>query len=155
LSADKIQKRMKNWIQVTFVRCGMEKVIFRQTLIAPPERAWLCHVEMGPDPTQAYFWPAVNKRPTRLRPGTFQPNPKRFFWPDRKKIQKFDIFSGKFPNSNLKTINGWSGPITSAMAQEIKEILSYVWQSLNFKIKKTRFIFISMIQVHVASYSML
>jgi len=25
-----------------------------------------------PDPTRAYFWPAVNKRPTRLRPGTFR-----------------------------------------------------------------------------------
>jgi len=29
-----------------------------------------------PDPTQAYFWPAVNKRPTQLWPGYF------LTWPD-------------------------------------------------------------------------
>jgi len=52
---------------------------------------------MGPDPTQAYFLPAVNKRLTR---GTFRPDLKRIFWPEEKKIEKFDIFRGNFPNSN-------------------------------------------------------
>jgi len=32
-------------------------------------------VEMGPDPTRAYFWPAVNKRPTCLWPGYFPTRP--------------------------------------------------------------------------------
>jgi len=38
-----------------------------------------CRYGPLPDPTQAYFWPAVNKRLTALDPGTFRPNPKRFF----------------------------------------------------------------------------
>jgi len=46
-----------------------------------------------PDLTQAYFWPAVNKRPARLWPGSF------LTWPEEKKIEKFDIFLGNFPNS--------------------------------------------------------
>jgi len=57
-------------------------------------------LEMGPDPTQAYFWPAVNKRPTCLWPGYYWPYPKRFFLTRREKIEKFDIFRGNFPNSN-------------------------------------------------------
>jgi len=31
-------------------------------------------------------------------PGTYWPNPKRFFWPKRKKNEKFGIFRGNFPN---------------------------------------------------------
>jgi len=52
-----------------------------------------------PSPTRAYFWPAVNKRLTRLRPGYF-PTQSNFFWPEGKKIEKFDIFRGNFWNSN-------------------------------------------------------
>jgi len=48
-----------------------------------------------PDPTWAYFWPAVNKRLTHL-----WPDPKRFFLTRREKIEKFDSFRGNFPNSN-------------------------------------------------------
>jgi len=53
-----------------------------------------------PDPTRAYFWPAVNKRPTRLRPGYFRPDPKQLFLTRRERIWKFDIFWRNFQNSN-------------------------------------------------------
>jgi len=46
-----------------------------------------------PDPTRAYFWPTVNKRLTRLRPGYFLTQP------EEKKIEKFDIFRENFLNS--------------------------------------------------------
>jgi len=56
---------------------------------------------MGHDPTQAYFWPAVNKRPTHLQPGYFPTQPEEiFFLTQREKIEKFDIFRGNFPISN-------------------------------------------------------
>jgi len=75
-------------------------------------RVWCCYIhmadiklvfsfgtvsqlEMGPDPTRAYFWPAVNKRPTRLQPGYFLTRP------EGKKIEKFDVFRGNF-NPNHK-----------------------------------------------------
>jgi len=50
-------------------------------------------LEMGPDLTQAYFWPAVNKRPTRLWPGyflTFFPNPNQRWltWPNPTRATK-------------------------------------------------------------------
>jgi len=51
-------------------------------------------LEMGPDPTWAYFWLAENKRPNRLWPGYFLTRSKG------KKIEKFDVFRGNFPNSN-------------------------------------------------------
>jgi len=56
-------------------------------------------LEMGPDPTQAYFWPTINKRPSCLWPGYFLIQPKEIFFP-KGKIEKFDIFRGNFPNSN-------------------------------------------------------
>jgi len=52
---------------------------------------------MGPDPTRGYFWPAVNKRPTRVLSDRIQ---RYFFWPEGKKMEKFDVFRGNFPNSN-------------------------------------------------------
>jgi len=55
---------------------------------------------MGPDPTQAYFWPTVNKRPTRLWPGYFLTQPEWIFLTGGKKIEKFGIFRRNFPNSN-------------------------------------------------------
>jgi len=57
-------------------------------------------IELGPDPTRAYFWPAVNKRPTHLWPGYLLNGPKRFFWPEGLKIFNFDLFTGNFPNPN-------------------------------------------------------
>jgi len=81
----------------------------------------------GPDPTRAYFWPAVNKRPTRV---LSDPTRSNFFWPERKKIEKLDIFGGN-SNPNHKWLtwpdptepqkidstwpgskNFWPGPIT-------------------------------------------
>jgi len=50
-----------------------------------------------PDPTRAYFWPAVNKGLTRV---LSDPTQRDFFWPEGQKIEKFDIFRGNFPNSN-------------------------------------------------------
>jgi len=57
-------------------------------------------LEMGPDPTRAYFWPAVNKRLTCLRPWYFLTQHEESFLTQSKKIEKFDIFTGNFPNSN-------------------------------------------------------
>jgi len=56
---------------------------------------------MGPDPTRAYFGPAVNKRPTCLWPGHFSTQ-RDFFWLERKKIETLSIFRGNFPNPNHK-----------------------------------------------------
>jgi len=49
---------------------------------------------MGPDPTQASFWPTVNKGPTQL-----WPDQGRFFWP-RKKLAFFEeifLTQGRLP----------------------------------------------------------
>jgi len=50
-------------------------------------------LEMGPDLTRAYFWPAVNKSGQPALDLT----QRDFFWPEWKKI---DIFRENFPNSN-------------------------------------------------------
>jgi len=57
------------------------------------------NIEMGPDPARAYYWPPVNKRPTRV---LFDPIWRDFSDPGGQKIGKFDIFRGKFTNSNPK-----------------------------------------------------
>jgi len=54
-----------------------------------------CRDGPWPDPTQAYFWPAINKRPTCLWPDL-----KRFFLTRRAKIDKFEIFRANYSNSN-------------------------------------------------------
>jgi len=57
-------------------------------------------LEMSPDPTRAYFFPAINKRLTWLWPGAYfliQPD-EIFFEPKGKKLNKIAIFRGKFPN---------------------------------------------------------
>jgi len=56
-------------------------------------------LEMGPDLTQAYFWPAVNKRPTHNWPRIFWPSLKRFFL---IRSEKNCDFQGKFSKSKLK-----------------------------------------------------
>jgi len=54
------------------------------------------------DPTQAYFWPIVNKRPTWLWPRYFLAQPEAiFFWPEGQKIEKVGILRGNFPSPNL------------------------------------------------------
>jgi len=54
-----------------------------------------CMLEMDPDPTRAYFWPAVKKRLTRL-----WPTPMRFFLIRRGKNWKIWDLWGNFPNPN-------------------------------------------------------
>jgi len=56
--------------------------------------------EMGPDPTRAYFWPAVNKRLTPLQPGYFLTQLEENILSWREKIEKFDVFWRNFPNSS-------------------------------------------------------
>jgi len=42
---------------------------------------------MGPDPTPACFWPALNKGPTWLWPGYSLTLPNEIFFPEGKKIK--------------------------------------------------------------------
>jgi len=79
-------------------------------------------LEMGLDPTRAYFWPAVNKSPTRLWPRHFPTRPEAiFFDPKEKKIEKFDVFRRNFSNFNpnhkwltrpdpTRATKNWPGP---------------------------------------------
>jgi len=53
------------------------------------------YVMVGADRTRAYFWPAVNKSPTRLWSGYFLTQPEDIFYPKGK------VFRGNFPNTNL------------------------------------------------------
>jgi len=65
----------------------------------------LCKVfnlEMGLGPTQAHFWPAVNKRPTRLWLGYFLTRPHEIFFDPKGKILKNLRFWGKFSKSKPK-----------------------------------------------------
>jgi len=64
-------------------------------------------VEMGPNPTRAHIWPAVNKMLTQLRPGYFPTRPKAiFFDPKRKKLKNL-TFLGDIFEIQTQTINGW------------------------------------------------
>jgi len=68
-----------------------------------------CFLEMGPDPTRAYFWPTVNKRPTRLWPGYFPTRPEAiFFDPKGKKLKNLTFLEEIF-EIQTQTINGWPG----------------------------------------------
>jgi len=92
---------------------------------------------MGPDPTRAYFWPAVNKRPTRLWPGYFPTQPEEIF-SDPLKGKKFKnlMFLGEIFPIQTQTINGWPdptqvknfwpGPITSRLAKSPKAINTFL-----------------------------
>jgi len=66
-----------------------------------------CHyyfvIEMGPNPTRAYFWPAVNKRLTCLWPGYF------LTWPEGKKLKNL-TFLGEIFQNQTQTIYGWPDP---------------------------------------------
>jgi len=60
-------------------------------------------LEMGPDPTWAYFWPRSKlEADTPLTWVLFDPNRRDFFWSEVEKIEKFDIFRGNFLNPNHK-----------------------------------------------------
>jgi len=62
---------------------------------------------MGPELTRAYFWPAVNNRPTCLWLGYFLTQPKEvFFWPVGKKLKNLR-FLGEIFQIQTQIINGW------------------------------------------------
>jgi len=65
---------------------------------------YMCH---GSDPTQTYFWPAVNKRPNRLWPGYFLTQPKEIFFDPKGKKLKNLTFLGEIFKIQTQTINGW------------------------------------------------
>jgi len=59
-------------------------------------------------PNQAYFWPALDKRPTYLWPGYFLTQPKEIlFWPKGKKMKIFTFLREIF---QTQTIDGWHDP---------------------------------------------
>jgi len=62
------------------------------------------YLEMGLDPTRAYFWPAVNKRLTRL----FLTWPEEMFLTRRGKNWKILDFQGEIFQTQTK--DGWPGP---------------------------------------------
>jgi len=57
--------------------------------------------EMGPDPTRAYFWPAVSKSQV-----LFDPTRRDFFWSEGKKLKNL-TFLGKIFQTQKRTIDGW------------------------------------------------
>jgi len=58
-------------------------------------------LEMGPDPTRAYFWPTVYKSSTHLWPGYFLTRLEAIFSFEGQKIGKFGTFWGNlFPKLN-------------------------------------------------------
>jgi len=69
---------------------------------------------MGLDPTRAYFWPAVNKRPTQLWPWYFLTRPDEiFFYPKGKKLG-FSKLRSKPKMADLTWVkNFWPWPITT------------------------------------------
>jgi len=82
----------------------------------------------GPDPTRAYFWPATNKKLSRLwpqdclTPVLSDPTRRDFFDPRGKKLKNL-TFLGEIFQIQTQTINGWPdlnrvknfwpGPITN------------------------------------------
>jgi len=54
------------------------------------------------NPTRAYFWPAVNKRPTLLWPRYFLTRPKEILLTWSEKSWKIWHFRGNFPNPNQR-----------------------------------------------------
>jgi len=67
-------------------------------------------IEMGPDPTRAYFWSAVNKRPSRLCPGCFLNRPKEIFFDIKGEKLKNLTFLGEIFQTQTQTIDGWPNP---------------------------------------------
>jgi len=56
-----------------------------------------------PDPTQAWFWPAVNKRPTCLWPRYFLTQPEEiFFWPRGKQLKILGFLGEMFQTQNQR-----------------------------------------------------
>jgi len=62
------------------------------------------------NPTQAYFWPAVNKRMSRRWPGNFLIRPKDIFFDSKgKKLKNLTFLGEIFPNQT-QIIDGCLGP---------------------------------------------
>jgi len=60
-----------------------------------------------PDPTRAYFWPAVNKKLTHLWPRYFLTRPEEIlFDPKQKKLENL-WFSGEIFQTLIQTKDGW------------------------------------------------
>jgi len=77
-------------------------------------------LEMGCDLTRAYFWPAVNKRPTCLQPRVLSDLTRRdFFLTRRAKIEKFDVLGEIFQNQTL-TRDGWPDLIRAKKMTQVK-----------------------------------
>jgi len=68
-----------------------------------------------PDPTQAYFWPTVNQRLTRLWPGYFLTQPDKIFLIRRAKNWKILWFFGEIFQTQTK--DGWPDPNTKNLTQ--------------------------------------
>jgi len=62
--------------------------------------------EPWPHPTQAYFWPAVNKKPARLWPGYLLTRPEEIFLTRREKLKILTFLEEIFP-MQTQTIKGW------------------------------------------------
>jgi len=109
-------------------------------------------LEMCPDPTRTYFWPAVKKRPTLLWPGYFLIWPNDIFLTRRAKNWKIECFKGKFSKSIPKPKMAdptrvkifWPGPIITQNKLTMAElhspkklryppILNPSWASLVFQ----------------------
>jgi len=70
-----------------------------------------------PDPTRAYFWPAVNKRPTRLLPEYFPTQPEEIFFDPKGKKLKNLTFLGEIFQIQTQIINGWPNPSHKKLTQ--------------------------------------
>jgi len=71
------------------------------------EKLLACRDGPWPDPTWAYFWPAVNKRQTHLWPGYFLTQPEEIFFDLKGKKLKNLIFWGEIFQIQTQTKNGW------------------------------------------------
>jgi len=86
-----------------------------------------------PDSTWAYFWPAVNKRPTCLWHGYFLTQPKEIFLTRRENLKNL-TFLGEIFQTKPKPLmadptqvkNFWPWPITSSI-QSIKQFNFLPW----------------------------
>jgi len=74
---------------------------------------WPNWIEMGSDPTRAYFWPAVNKRPAHPWPRHFLTQRKDIFLPLNWKFLKNLRSLGEIFQTQTQTKDGWPDPTRS------------------------------------------
>jgi len=119
-----------------------------------------CLIEMGPDPTRAYFRPAVNKRPTRLWPGYFPTRPEAIFFYRKGKKLKILTFLGEIFQILTQTINGWPnptrvkifwpGPITTASAYPTTYPLGSAHKTISLSSSNTLFTWMTLVTSSMA-----